>query len=191
MRKCWPSVVRGNASENIGGETETLQELQPVEEPVDVGRVAAHLEFAQPDEAGEPAGDLLGQECIEARARCIVETTGDAGLDPALSGNQRVGAAPLDDRYPGQDDLPASALCREAAHEILAGARILGLGREPSRHLARPVAREHPVSLGRAERLEMLLSRLATGGVGEHGAVTDPKLGADGPQHGFGNDLAV
>ena len=103
----------------------------------------------------------------------------------------RVSAAPLDDCYPGQDDLPASAFCREAAHEILAGVRILRLGREPGCHLARPVAREHPVSVGRAERLEMLLSRLATGGVGEHGVVADPKLGADGPQHGFGNDLAV
>ena len=183
--------MRGNASENIGGETETLQELQPVEEAVDVGRVAAHLEFAQPDEAGEPVGDLLGQESIEARAHCIVETAGDAGLDPTLGGNQRVSAAPLDDCYPGQDDLPASAFCREAAHEILAGVRILRLGREPGCHLARPVAREHPVSVGRAERLEMLLSRLATGGVGEHGVVADPKLGADGPQHGFGNDLAV
>ena len=183
--------MRGSAGENIGGETETLQELQPVEEPVDVGRVAAHLELAQPNEAGEAVGDLLGQECIEARAHCIVETAGDAGLDPALGGNQRVSAAPLDDCYPGQDDQPASAFCREAAHEILAGVRILGLGLEPGCHLACPVAREHPVSVGRAERLEMLLSRLATGGVGEQGVAADSELSADEPQHGFGNDLAV
>ena len=182
--------MRGNAGENLGRKAEACQELQPVEQPVDVGRVPAHLELAEPYEAGEPSGDLLGRERIETRAHGIVETTGDAGLDPALGGHQRIGAAPRDDRYAGQDDLPAPALCRKAAHQLLAGAGILGCRREPGCHLARLAAREHPVAVDRPERLEMLLSRLAASGVSEQGVAVDPELGADKAQHGFGDDFA-
>ena len=86
--------MRENAGENLGREAEAFQELQPV----DGSRIPAHLELAEPYEARELPGYLFGRKCIETRAYGVVETNADAGLDPALGDDNRIGAALLDDR---------------------------------------------------------------------------------------------
>ena len=48
-----------------------------------------------------------------------------------------------------------------------------------------------PIDVATADVVRMGLRALVTKLGREHGVVADPKLGADGPQHGFGNDLAV
>ena len=48
----------------IGGKIEALQEFQTMEKAVDVGRVPAHLEPAQPDEPAHAAVDFLGKQPV-------------------------------------------------------------------------------------------------------------------------------
>ena len=46
-----------NGLQQVGGKIEALQEFQAIEQAVDVGRVPAHLEPAQPD---QPAHAAIG-----------------------------------------------------------------------------------------------------------------------------------
>ena len=52
------NAMRRNGLQQIGGKIEALQEFQAIEKAVDVGRVPAHLEPAQPDEPAHAAVDL-------------------------------------------------------------------------------------------------------------------------------------
>ena len=56
------NAMRRNGLQQIGGKIEALQEFQAIEKAVDVGRVPAHLEPAQPDEPAHAAVDFLGKQ---------------------------------------------------------------------------------------------------------------------------------
>ncbi len=87
-----------NGLQQTGGKIEALQEFQTIEQAVDVGRVPAHLEPAQPDEPAHAAVGFLGKQLIETHAHGIVQARGDTRLYPALCGNQCVRAKTLQDR---------------------------------------------------------------------------------------------
>ena len=90
--------MRRNGLQQIGGKIEALQEFQAIQKAVDVGRVPAHLEPAQPDEPAHAAVDFLGEQPIETPAHGIVQARGDARLYPALCGDEGAGAKTLQDR---------------------------------------------------------------------------------------------
>ena len=90
--------MRRNGLQQIGGEVEALQEFQAIEKAVDVGRVPAHLEPAQPDEPAHAAVHFLGEQPVETHAHGIVQARGDARLYPALCGNECARAKTLNDR---------------------------------------------------------------------------------------------
>ena len=56
------NAMRRNGLQQIGGKIEALQEFQAIEKGVDVGRVPAHLEPAQPDEPAHAAVDFLSKQ---------------------------------------------------------------------------------------------------------------------------------
>ena len=56
------NAMRRNGLQQIGGKIEALQEFQTIEKAVDVGRVPAHLEPAQPDEPAHAAVHFLGKQ---------------------------------------------------------------------------------------------------------------------------------
>ena len=56
------NTMRRNGLQQIGGKIETLQEFQAIGKAVDIGRVPAHLEPAQPDEPAHAAVDFLGKQ---------------------------------------------------------------------------------------------------------------------------------
>ena len=56
------NAMRGNGLQQIGGKIKARQEFQTIEQAVDVGRVPAHLEPAQPDEPAHAAVDFLGKQ---------------------------------------------------------------------------------------------------------------------------------
>ena len=87
-----------NGLQQIGGKLEAPQEFQAIEKAVDVSRVPAHLEPAQPDEPAHAAVDFLGKQLIETHAHGTVQARGDTRLYPALCGNQCVRAKTLQDR---------------------------------------------------------------------------------------------
>ena len=58
------NAMRRNGLQQIGGKIEALQEFQTIEKAVDVGRVPAHLEPAQPDEPAHAAVDFLGKQPV-------------------------------------------------------------------------------------------------------------------------------
>ena len=63
------NAMRRNGLQQIGGKIEALQEFQAIEKAVDVGRVPAHLEPAQPDEPAHAAVDFLGKQPVSSRSR--------------------------------------------------------------------------------------------------------------------------
>ena len=92
------NAMRRNGLQQSGGKIEALPEFQAIKKAVDVGRVPAHLEPAQPDEPAHAAVDFLGEHLVETPAQGIVQACGDARLHPALCGNQCVRAKTLQDR---------------------------------------------------------------------------------------------
>ena len=101
------NAMRRNGLQQIGGKIEALQEFQAIEKGVDVGRVPAHLEPAQPDEPAHAAVDFLGKQPVvssrgkqpvETQAHGIVQARGDARLYPTLCGNECARAKTLQDR---------------------------------------------------------------------------------------------
>ena len=63
-----------NGLQQVGGKIEFLQEFQAIEQAVDVSRVPAHLEPAQPDEPAHAAVDFLGEQPVETHAYGIIQT---------------------------------------------------------------------------------------------------------------------
>ena len=58
------NAMRRNGLQQIGGKIEALQEFQAIEKAVNVSRVLAHLEPAQPDEPAHAAVDFLGKQPV-------------------------------------------------------------------------------------------------------------------------------
>ena len=75
-----------------------MQEFPAVEKTVEVGRVPAHLEPAQPDDPAHAAGDFLVKQSVETHEHGIVQASGDARLYPARCGNEWTRAKTLQDR---------------------------------------------------------------------------------------------
>ena len=148
-------TVRGNGLQEIGGQIEALQEFQAIEKTVDVGRVPAHLEPAQPDEPAHAAVDFLGQQPVETEAHVIVQARGNARLYPALCGNERVRAKTLHDRQSRQDHLPAPALLHEPPRQPLIRARRFRLVLEPDLQVPGAMPREHPVAVDKPDVCEV------------------------------------
>ena len=92
------NTMRRNGLQQIGGKIEALQEFQTIEKAVDVGRVPAHLEPAQPDEPAHAAVHFLGKQPVETQAHGIVPARGDVRLYPTLCGNECARAKTLQDR---------------------------------------------------------------------------------------------
>ena len=67
------NAMRRNGLPQIGGKIEALREFQAIEKVVDVTRVPAHLELAQPDEPAHTAIGFLGEQPVETHAHGIVQ----------------------------------------------------------------------------------------------------------------------
>ena len=182
--------VGRNAVENRGGQVQFLQEFEPVEQAVGIGRVVPHLELPQPYEPARVPVRAFAQQAVEALAHPAVETCGDPGIDPAFRRDQGIRAEPLDGRHGRQDDKPAAALLDEASHQVLSGTRRFGMLCQPGLHPAHALAREHPVAVDLAQRDKVLLPGLAPCGVLEQGIPRDSELGTHELQHFLRNDLS-
>lgn len=87
--------MRWNAIKGSGCKPETLQELQPVQQPVRVRRVLADLKLAQPNKTADPAINIFRKQGIQLVSHGRVETLSDARLHPTLGGDKRISAEPF------------------------------------------------------------------------------------------------
>jgi hypothetical protein len=77
-----------------------LQEFQPAEQPVHVGRVLAHLKLAQPDKAGDRTVRHFRQQGVKSTAHLIIQPVGNPSVDPSLCSNECIRAKAFDNRDP-------------------------------------------------------------------------------------------
>ena len=84
--------VRRHPSQNRLGQPKALQEFQPIQKTVHVGRVLPGLELTQPDKPRDRSASVFRQQGIEAGPHGIVQPLRDPGLDPPLRSHKRVRA---------------------------------------------------------------------------------------------------
>lgn len=169
---------------------QSLQVFQAVQQAVHISRVPPDLELTQPDEPRNRAARIFGQKGIELRSHVIVQPTGDPGVDPPFSRDERIRAKPLDDRDSGQDGLGRPALLDEAPCQILV--RPGGFGRtfKPDFQIARPTAREHLVTIDFAQGGQVLMPGLLARGISGQVIRPYPKLRCQKARDCQWNDLA-
>jgi hypothetical protein len=128
-----------------------LQELQPIEQAVHVGRVLPDLKLTQPDKARDRAVRRLRSARHRAALACHRPAGPRSGIDPPLSSDKRIRAKALDDRDSGQDGLGRPALLDEAPRQILVRPGSFGRIFKPGLQVARPSASEHLVTVDGAQ----------------------------------------
>ena len=113
-----PSNPMGrNPGQAIGIEADRLQELQPIQQAVHIGRVLARLEPAQPDEPAHLPVHRLAQQRVEPGAHVLVKTIGDAGFNRVYRNKGTPGPIEL-------------SLIPDAHDGLSAGAELAGNGRD-------------------------------------------------------------
>jgi hypothetical protein len=182
-------MTTGTARITLEIRPKILQEFQPVEKTVHVGRVLADLELTQPDKAGYGTTCILCQQGIEPRPYVIAQPPGDPGIDPPFRRDQRIRAQPLDDRDPGQDSLGCPALLHKAPCQIIVRSRRFGRIFQPNLQVPRSSAREHLVTVDFPQRSKMLATGFFTGRIVRQIIRTQPELRSQETCHGLGNDL--
>ena len=137
----------GNVVQDCWRQRDPLQEFQPVELAVDIGRVLAHLELSQPDEAADPAISVFIEQTVKFGFHFEVETCRNASLDPLFGRNQCVSTVSFYDRQAGQDNLSPAAFLHKPANQTLTRLSRLGVLVQPPLHFLGMFASKHLVTV--------------------------------------------
>ena len=87
--------------------------------------------------------------------------------------------------------MDAAAFCYKPPRQILVGKRCLCFGGKPYLQIAGTPSGEHLVAVDGPKSLQMLLSRLTTGGVGEKRVARNAQLSADEAKHFVRDDFPL
>jgi hypothetical protein len=182
--------VGRNAGENPGGQAQSAEDLEPIEQLVHRRRIRSGRSLAQPHEPADAAVHLLREQGVEAPLGRVVEAIGDAPSDPTLRFDQGFSAEPLDRRWRRYDDPPLAELCQAGGGQGVIRARLLGFIEQPVRHLLPGRAGEWTITEVLLEFRRVLVSRRRAFGVLDHRVAGEAELSGDEGQHPPGNELA-
>jgi hypothetical protein len=112
-------AMRRDVIEKAIPQVDALQEFQPVQQPIRLGRVVARLKLSKPYEPGEAIVNHLVKQSCESLACGAIKAIGYSVFDPAFRRNQGIGAKPFNRGDRRQNCVCPPAFESEPARKML------------------------------------------------------------------------